>query len=224
MTCRLLSRTEAALAAAVSVVAVSLSVPPLRSLIEQSMVWHMVVQMPMLVAGGWLSMRILSGKLILRTLDVWNRYGLTGFVGAQAIAAYWMLPVAIDRAVVLPPIGCAQGAHLVRLRGDARAFLRARPPAVIQLFFVGYSVSMLAWLGIYISTTDLRLCNAYSLESQTAAGRAIAMLGITLGCIWLVEPFAGPTYLAAASHLPQSGPRPPGARAKQCPLEAPSAL
>ena len=223
MTCRLLSRTEAALAAAVSVVAVSLSVPPLRGLIEQSMVWHIVVQMPMLVAGGWLSMRILSGKLILRTLDVWNRYGLTGFVGAQAIAAYWMLPVAIDRAVVLPQSDVLKVLTLFAC-GAMLGHSFERAPAVIQLFFVGYSVSMLAWLGIYISTTDLRLCNAYSLESRTAAGRAIAMLGITLGCIWLVEPFAGPTYLAEASRLPQSGPRPPGARAKQCPLEAPSAL
>jgi len=32
--------------------ALSLSLPPLRVLIEQSMVWHMLVQMPLLVAAG----------------------------------------------------------------------------------------------------------------------------------------------------------------------------
>ena len=43
-------------ALAVTLLAVALSVPPLRRLIEQSMVWHMVVQMPLLALGGWLLM------------------------------------------------------------------------------------------------------------------------------------------------------------------------
>ncbi len=42
------------LPAVVMVGGAALSLPPLRPLIEQSMVWHMLVQMPLLVLGGWL--------------------------------------------------------------------------------------------------------------------------------------------------------------------------
>ena len=56
---------------------------------------------------------------------------------------------------------------------------------VLQLFFIGYWVSMMCWLGIYFATTDLRLCNAYSLESQIATGWGLLSLGLLLGLAWL---------------------------------------
>jgi len=86
----------------VSLLACALSVPPARSLIEQSMSWHMVVQMPLLLLGGWLLMGAATQGPSLRQVDEWNRFGLTGFIASQVIFAYWMLPVSIDRAVVLP--------------------------------------------------------------------------------------------------------------------------
>jgi hypothetical protein len=66
----------------------ALSVPPWRSLIEQSMVWHMVVQMPMLVAGGWLLAGSSIKGLSTHRFADWNQYGLTGFIAGQLIAAY----------------------------------------------------------------------------------------------------------------------------------------
>ena len=42
-------------AAITATLAAALSVPPLRSVIEQSMAWHMVVQMPLLVVAGALA-------------------------------------------------------------------------------------------------------------------------------------------------------------------------
>lgn len=173
------------LALGINVAAGALSVPPLRTLIEQSMVWHMAIQMPLLVLGGWCTLRAMAGGRAARLLAPWNRYGLTGFIAAQVILAYWMLPLALDRAIVLP------GADVIKIVtlcacGAMLQHSVARAPLVLQLFFIGYTVSMMIWLGIYFASTDLRLCNAYSLASQIDAGYGIALLGIALGGGWLM--------------------------------------
>ena len=102
---------NSALALCCTAAAISLSVPPLRRVIEQSMAWHMVFQMPLLVLSGWLVARAVlpffltarsANAATIARLSKLNQFGLTGFMAAQFIAAYWMLPLAIDRAVVLP--------------------------------------------------------------------------------------------------------------------------
>ena len=168
----------------VSALALALSLPPLRALIEQSMLWHMAIQMPLLVLGGWLTMRALAGHRMAQRLARWNRYGLTGFIAAQAIFAYWMLPLAIDRAIVLP-LADAQKLVSLFVCGALLQHSFARSPAALQLFFVGYAVPMMIWLGFYFTSTDLRLCNAYSLESQIRTGRALVAWGLALGALWL---------------------------------------
>ena len=183
-------RVHALLASFCAAVALALSVPPLRSVIEQSMAWHMVFQMPLLVLAGALTARalpthFLSPKLArLNQFSQFNHFGLTGFMAAQIAIAYWMLPMAIDRAVVQLPFDAIK---LVTLFTSgmllADAFKRA--PLALQLFFMGYWVSMMAWLGIYFATTDLRLCNAYSQASQVATGWGLLMLGLLLGTVWL---------------------------------------
>ena len=165
--------------------AAALSAPPLRGLIEQSMVWHRFVQMPLLVLGGWLAMGAASASTLSDRLAASNRYGLTGFIAAQAIATYWMLPLAVDRAVVMPSTDLLKIATLLAC-GPLLRHSIARAPWVLQLFFVGSAVMMTVWLGLCFATVDLRLCNACSLESQHRSGLAIALLGCALGCAWLL--------------------------------------
>ena len=173
-------------AVASATLAIALSVPPLRSIIEQSMAWHMLVQMPLLVLAGALTARALPAHFAFSKLASpaqFNYFGLTGFMVAQGIVAYWMLPLAIDRAVVNPGFDVLK---LVTLFASgmllADAFKRA--PMALQLFFIGYWVSMMAWLGIYFATTDLRLCNAYSQASQVTTGWCLLALALMLGAIW----------------------------------------
>ncbi len=171
-------------AAIALLLAVALSVPPLRTVIEQSMAWHMVFQMPLLVAAGALTSRAFPALgLAAKGID-FNLFGLTGFMAAQGIIAYWMLPSAIDRAVINPGFDVLKLLTLfisgMLLRG---AFQRA--PMVLQLFFIGYWVSMMCWIGVYYATTDLRLCNAYSRESQIVTGWGLLVFGLLLGMVWL---------------------------------------
>jgi len=57
----------------------------------------------------------------------------------------------------------------------------------VQLFFIGYGLPMMAWLGLYLASTDLRLCNAYSLQSQWRAGWGLLGLAAVLGVAWAVS-------------------------------------
>ena len=171
-------------AAGLGIGACALSVPPLRSLIEQSMFWHMVIQMPLLLAAGWLWARAWRPAPHPGAPNPWDHFGLTSFMLAQVIVNHWMLPSAIDRAVVLP------GADLLKLLSllACGALLRrafARSPAALQLFFVGYAVSMLFAAGAYLATTDRRLCNAYALEGQWQAGLGLIGLGAAAGSAWM---------------------------------------
>ena len=160
----------------------ALSVPPGRSLIEQSMTWHMVVQMPILFASGWFLMS--SGWEIKKiSLGHWNRFGLTGFIAAQLLITYWMLPISIDRAVVMPQVDVFKLLSLIASGALVKTSI-SRSPAVLQLFFVGYIVSMLITTGVFLATTERRLCNAYSMESQLSAGYGVVALGIALACAW----------------------------------------
>ena len=164
--------------ALLTLVAVALSLPPLRVLIEQSMVWHMLVQMPLLVLAGacaaaWLPARELR----------WNRFGLTGLLLALCVTTYWMIPATVDRAVVLPAADAAKVTSLW-LAGVALGVGLRQAPLAVQLFFAGYGVPMLAWLGWYLANTDLRLCNPYSLQSQWRAGWGLVGLAWLLGLAW----------------------------------------
>ena len=168
----------------VSVLACALSVSPARTLIEQSMFWHMVVQMPMLVLGGWLLSSVSTEGRYLKGIEVWNHFGLTGFVASQIIFAYWMLPLSVDRAVVLPSVDFLKLLTLIACGALTRHSVH-RSPVVVQLFFVGSGLSMLLTAGVVLATTDRRLCNAYSLDSQVNAGLGVIALGFALGCGWV---------------------------------------
>ena len=120
-----------------------------------------------------------------RRLAAWNGYGLTGLSAALVILAYWMLPLAIDRAVVLPQVDSLKVASLFA-GGFMLRHSFERAPAVLQLFFVGYTASMMAWLGVYFATTDSRLCSVYSLQSQADAGRGLVALALACGIAWAI--------------------------------------
>jgi len=170
------------LALLLAALAASLSLPPLRVLIEQSMVWHMLVQMPLLVAAGACAAAAWPQAMGGRWARI-NRYGLTGFMLAQCITAYWMIPALVDRAVVLPGADAAKLATLW-VAGVALRQGYVQAPLAVQLFFLGYGLPMLAWLGFHLASTEVRLCNAYSLESQLRTGQGLVALALVLGLVW----------------------------------------
>jgi len=183
-----------------SAAALGLSLPPLRALIEQSMVWHMLVQMPLLLLAGCLFGRVLAQRpagAFARSVASLNRYGLSGFMLAQCVVTYWMVPATIDRAVVLPAADAAKLGSLW-LAGIALRGAFAQAPAAVQVFFVGYTLPMMGWLGFYLASTDLRLCNAYALDSQVRAGWGLVLLAAAAGLVWALALQRRPAHDRAA--------------------------
>ena len=73
-----------ALALLLTVGASALSLPPLRVLIEQSMVWHMLVQMPLLVAAG-AAWSVVAGERFAR----WNHFNNAVRCSTVHSPVYW---------------------------------------------------------------------------------------------------------------------------------------
>jgi hypothetical protein len=94
-----------------------------------------------------------------------------------------MLPISIDRAVVMPQVDVLKLLSLI-VSGALIQTSMSRSPVVLQLFFVGYIVSMLISTGVFLATTERRLCNAYSMESQLSAGYGVVALAVALACAW----------------------------------------
>lgn len=186
-------------AVVLTLAASALSLPPLRVLIEQSMVWHMLVQMPLLVLAGACAAAAWTPARELR----WNRFGLTGFMLAQCIVAYWMIPAMVDRAVVMPSADAVKLATLWIAGVALRLGYQQAPPAV-QLFFIGYGLPMMAWLGLHLASTDLRLCNAYSLQSQWRAGWGLVGLAVALGVAWALDMYLGRPLASARAPRDQN--------------------
>lgn len=189
------------LAMLVSLCSIGLSVPPFRNLIEQSMLWHMAIQMPLLILAGCLLMASAFPAPTTATVEQttqqsqlpsnaqgseWNVYGLTGFVFSFITITYWMLPSAIDRAVVLPSADVLKLLSLLACGASLR-HSSVRAPALIQLFFLGNFLAMMLWLGSYFLQTDLRLCNAYSLQSQINTGWGLIAWGLGIGIFWVAR-------------------------------------
>ena len=176
---------QASAAGLCTAAALTLSLPPLRSLIEQSMVWHMAVQMPLLMVAGALFGASCGARCLaaLPWLQSCNRYGLSGFMLALCTTAFWMLPTSIDRAIVLPAVDAAKLATLW-LAGLALQRSLQPAPAAVHLFFAGFVLPMMLWLGLYMVSADLRLCNAYTLASQQQAGRALVLWAVVAAVWW----------------------------------------
>ena len=165
------------------IIGIGLSVPPFRVIIEQSMFMQMVIQMPLLFISGACLNTFSIPKKISQNLASWNIFGLTGFMLAQMILMYWMLPISVDRAVVMPLVDVAKVLTMI-VAGFFVGDALHKSPAALQLFFIGYFAAMMIWLGMYFIYTDMRLCNAYSLNSQYWTGYGLCAISIATVSYW----------------------------------------
>jgi len=165
------------------VMAISLSFAPLRVYLEQSMFVQMVVQLPILFIGGALISKTKRIQQFFSFIHPINIYGLTSFMVAQTILVYWMLPLSIDRAVVIPWVDGVKVITMI-IAGICVGQALKEAPQAIQLFFIGYFTAMMIWLGLYFATTEVRLCNVYSLSSQHMTGYGLVVISATLLAWW----------------------------------------
>lgn len=162
-----------------------LLLPALRHAMEATMWRHMLVQFPCwLLAGGLLAGA--PGAGWRRAVAGWNIYGVAGFTAASIVLAILMVPRTLDLALYRPAI---EAAKLIALLLTGAALRLSWRPAglILQSFFLGYIVAMMAVVGMLYQESPLRLCNAYLLDDQESLGSWLVATATIIGIAWLLH-------------------------------------
>ena len=164
-----------------------LALPAMRHVLEASMTRQMLVQFPLLLLSGF----SLAGGLspIWRAAaDKWNRNGVSGLFAAALLLAILMIPRLLDLALTDMRIELAK--WLALLVCGAAVRLSWRPAGlVVQGFFLGNVLPMMAVVGYLFGSSPVRLCNAYLLDDQEGLGQKLVWIAAMIGLTWLVSIF-----------------------------------
>jgi hypothetical protein len=161
--------------------AAALLSPPARHLLESSMAVHMLLQAPLLMACGAL-LAPARGPWRER-LARWNSHGIAGLFAVALGTALLMVPRLLDLAVADWRIDVAKAVGLLACGAALRLSWRDGGP-LVQGFFLGNVLPMMAAVGQLYQDSPLRLCNAYLLGDQVRLGEALVAVSIAVGVVW----------------------------------------
>src|SRR3546814_14290185 len=109
------------------------------------MTLHMLLQLPALLLAGALLASGLPPK-ITRSLAAYNAHGTSGLFFVLLVLSFWMIPRALDEAVLTPEVTLAKFSSL--LAAGAALQQSWRPAGtIVQLFFLGNWAAMSATIG-----------------------------------------------------------------------------
>jgi hypothetical protein len=152
---------------------------------ENTMARHMGLELPGLFVIGWLAGSVVGDRLD-RASDHWNSNGLPGLLFALCVTGFWMVPTALDLAVLHDAVAIAKVASLVAAGLITRASWSSAC-MVVQAFFVLNWFWMTLAVGLLYQESHQQLCSVYLAEQQGHAGKAIVIWSaIGLGA-WLVH-------------------------------------
>jgi hypothetical protein len=171
------------LAAAAACIALLLA--PARHALESSMSLHMLVQVPLFALCG----AVLAGSLPARwreRLDRWNAHGIGGLFGVALAAALLMIPRVLDLALADGRVDIVKAAVLLAC-GAALRLSWTPAGALVQGFFLGNMLPMMAAVGQLYQDSPLRLCNAYLLGDQVRLGKWLVGIAALVAIVWLAR-------------------------------------
>jgi len=156
--------------------------PSLRHAVESRMALHMLFEFPLLFAAGFAAFHglgILRRLRAVRLLAGLDHLGIAGLTAASCVFAFWMIPAALDAALIDPATATAKYLSWW-IAGLACANAARRAPAEIRIFFLGNGAWMSATAGLlYLDAPD-RLCVNYLFGDQTQAGQGLLILALIL--------------------------------------------
>lgn len=156
--------------------------PGMRQALEASMTRHMLVQYPLLMLAGWLVAGAVPGRWQTR-LNLWNAHGISGLFAVALMFAILMIPRVLDLALVDGRIEILK--YLALLACGAAIRLSWRPAGLlVQGFFLGNVLPMMAVVGNLYETSPLRVCNAYLLDDQVRLGQMLVWVAAAIAAAW----------------------------------------
>lgn len=149
--------------------------------LEQSMARHMGIELPLLFILGWLAARA-GGARLSRMAAPWNMAGVPALLFAMLALSLWMVPAALDYAVLDPAVAVLKVASIV-LAGSMAGLSWKLAGITIQAFFLLNWFWMTFVIGLLYRDAPQQLCSVYLVDEQADAGRAMmawALLGLAL--------------------------------------------
>lgn len=151
-----------------------------RHWLEATMLRHMLLQLPLIAAAGWL---IAARSRALRAAAWCDEHGILGLTLLMFVSAYWMVPRTLELSITEPPYEAAKFLSLMLLGALLPGSLR-RANRIIQLFFLGNFCAMMAIAGMQYQELPQRLCNAYLLDDQAWTGAGLVAASLLIAALW----------------------------------------
>ncbi|EAR21315.1 hypothetical protein [Nitrococcus mobilis] len=160
-----------------------LLMPPVKQALEASLTAQVLVQIPLLIAVGWLLRAAVPERILART-ENWNYRGIAGLVLATLTAAYWMLPRVLDAATTVPLLAVAKYLSAPLLIGLPFALSWPRMGFIVRGVLLAELIATCFRLGWLYLASPVRLCNNYLLNDQQRLGECMLAIGSGL-LFWL---------------------------------------
>lgn len=188
-TLRELTVTDLRLAVAIAI-GVATALTPFGSWLESTLVGHVLVEIPLLVAVG-----VVIGARAAPRLDSIlgpiNGGGIPGILLGTMTLVFWMIPRWLDASLTDVSVGAAKYSSLIVLVGMPLAWSWARLHPIARAVVKVELLAMLFRVGwLYLISPD-RLCNNYLIDDQIQLGRGFLWIGFALSITWLIPAFFG---------------------------------
>ncbi|MBY7143077.1 hypothetical protein KFZ56_08410 [Virgibacillus sp. NKC19-3] len=146
-----------------------LCLPPVITLLESIMSFHMHMQMPFLIVAGFL-MAPFFQKQFPYLFEKWNHNGIPGILLFTIIMAYWLIPRTMDEALTIHAVEIFKFISLpflagVPLRDSWRKLSKLGKNIIYIVFSIMFGV--MGWL--YVASPT-QLCNNYLIVEQKTLG------------------------------------------------------
>ncbi|MES2362779.1 MAG: hypothetical protein V4646_13425 [Pseudomonadota bacterium] len=162
-----------------------LALPAVRHWLEAGMSTHMLLQYPLIALAGFLLAAALPSRWPPR-LNAWNAHGISGLFASALILALLMIPRVLDLALVDGRTELAKWLSLLFCGAALRLSWQAAG-LLVQGFFLGNVLPMMAVVGYLYESSPVRVCNAYLLDDQVRLGQWLVWISVGIALAW----FAG---------------------------------
>lgn len=150
--------------------------PPVIHALQARMAAQMLVQIPLLIAAGYL-LRTAMPQRLASAIAAWNLNGISGMLLASFATAFWMLPRTLDAAASDPLFTLAKFVTVPLLIGLPMGLSWPRMNFVVRGVFLMELIAMFFRVGWLYLISPVRLCNNYLMDDQQRTGQYMLMIG-----------------------------------------------
>jgi hypothetical protein len=152
-----------------------------REFVEGSMVLHMALQFPLLLLAGACAALLLA-RCRPALAAAWARFdrdGLLGCVALSGVAGLWMVPAALDAALLDPAMAVWKYTSWC-FAGWCVALAWPGMATAMRVFLLGNLAWMSFSVGLLYAETEQRLCVSYRFDEQAWTGRTLCLAAVML--------------------------------------------